>query len=108
MDGNPVLIHELLYALDFGDVTRLTAGDHDAAMALQAQAISFSQSRAGYARNEIHTDMRVGHVLARNGLLFAEPGQSLDEYRVFWEGQGPMTEAAFAAVLALLNRTMYP
>jgi hypothetical protein len=89
-------------------VARLTAGDHDAAMALQAQGIGFSQSRAGYARNEIHTDMRVGRVLERNGLRFAELRQSLDDYRVFWEGQGPMTEAAIAAVLAAPNWTGYP
>jgi hypothetical protein len=102
------LIHELLHALDFGDVVQLTAGDHDAAIVLQAQYLGFARNRPGYARNEIDTDQRAGTVLERNGLLFAELRQSLDDYRVFWKGQGPLSEAAFAAALAALNRTRYP
>jgi len=75
---------------------------------LQALHLGFSRNRPGYVRNEINTDWRAGLVLERNGLLFPELRQSLDEYRVFWEGQGPIAEHAFAAVLAKLNRTRYP
>jgi hypothetical protein len=77
-------------------------------MALQAQHLGFSRRRPGYARNEINTDMRAGVVLERNGLMFSDLRQSLDEYRVFWEGQTPITERAFATVLATLNRSRYP
>jgi hypothetical protein len=102
------ILHEFFHALDFGDAVRATAGDQDAAIALQARHLSFSRNRPGYARNEIDTDLRTGLVLKRNGLVFPELRQSLDGYRVFWESQGPLSEQAFASVLAALNRTRYP
>lgn len=102
------LIHELFHALDFGDVVRVTAGDQDRAMALQAQHLGFAHRRPGYARNEIDTDGRTGLVLEHNGLLFPELRHSLDDYRVFWEGQSPLSEHAFAAVRTTLNRSRYP
>jgi hypothetical protein len=72
-------IHELFHTLDFGDVVRLTQGDHDAAILLQSRHIQIIQLRSGYARNEVLTDRRAGLVLERNGLLFTELRQSLNE-----------------------------
>jgi len=102
------IIHELFHTLDFGDVVQLTGGDHDAAIQLQGLHISFFRNPAGYARNEIQTDARAALVLERNGLIFPELRQHLDQYRVYWEAQQPLSEAAFAAVCASLNRTQYP
>ncbi len=102
------IIHELFHSLDFGDVIGIKKGDHDAAIGLQGQHLGFGQNLPGYARNEIATDMRTGLVLERNGLLFAELRQTLDQYRAYWEAQNPMSEQAFGAVLAALNRTTYP
>jgi hypothetical protein len=59
-------------------------------------------------RNEIVTDFRAGLVFERNGLMFPGLHQSLDQYQAYWEAQGPLSEQAFAAVLATLNRTPYP
>jgi len=103
-----VLIHELFHVLDFGDVVRLTAGDHDHAIVMQSRELGFSSNRAAYSRNEIDTDLRTGLVLERNGLMFAELRRSLDEYRLYWQAQGPMAAQAFASALARLNRTSYP
>ncbi len=101
-------IHELFHALDFRDVVTLTNGDYDAAFLLQAQHIQIIQQRPGYARNEVLTDSRAGLVLERNGLLFAELRQSLNDYCTFWEGQNPIPEQAFNVILKTLNRTPYP
>jgi hypothetical protein len=103
-----VLVHELFHALDFQEVIRLTAGDHDAAIRFQGQQIGIGPNLPGYARNEIYTDGRVGVVLLRNGLLFPELSQSLDDYRLSWEAQGPVSEQAFARTLTLLGRTPFP
>jgi hypothetical protein len=102
------LIHEYFHALDFRDVAALTPNDGDAAIVLQARHIGLGWFLGGYARNEIHTDMRTGMVLERNGLLFPELRQDLDQYRTHWNAQGPLSEQAFDAVLVTLNRTRYP
>jgi len=102
------LIHELFHALDLADVIRAVSGDRDAAIGRQQQHIGFGQKFPGYARNEIVTDFRAGLVFKRNGLMFPGLRQSLDQYRAYWEAQGPMSEQAFAAVLVTLNRTPLP
>ena len=75
---------------------------------MQSRELGFSSNRAGYSRNEIDTDLRTALALERNGLMFAELRRSLDEYRLYWQAQGPMAEQAFASALARLNRTRYP
>ncbi len=72
------------------------------------QQIGIGSNLAGYVRNEIHTDWRVEIVLDRNGLLFPELRQALDEYRVDSEAQGPVSESAFAITLVLLGQTPFP
>jgi hypothetical protein len=85
-----------------------TQGDRHRAIAVQAREIGFAANRAGHARNEIETDYRTAVVLERNGLLFPELRQSLSDYRAYWQGQGPISEQAFAGVLGVVNRTRYP
>jgi hypothetical protein len=102
------LVHEVFHALDFGEVLPTTQGDRDRAIAEQTREIGFAGNRAGYARHEIEIDYRTAVVFERNGLLFPELLQSLNDYRAYWQGQGSMSEPAFAGVLAVLNRTRYP
>jgi hypothetical protein len=102
------MVHELFHTLDFHDVVRLAGGDHDAAIRLQAQHIGIGLNLPGYARNEIHTDGRVDIVLDRNGLLFPELRQALDEYRVDCEAESPVSEPAFVITLVLLGQTPFP
>jgi hypothetical protein len=102
------LIHELFHTLDFGDVVRDTNGDRDAAIRRQYQLVGFGQSLPGYARNEIVTDFRAGLVLERARLMFPGLRRSLDEYQAYWQAQCPLSDQAFAAVLATLNRKSYP